>query len=585
VISLKKIQKWMKENNKDLFLINRTDEFLNEYIAPYAERLLWISNFSGSAGRAIIEQNKAYIFIDGRYTDQATKEVNITFFEIKNLQDYWTHLEKYKNENKIMALDPSLHSVSEVEKTKNFFNNTKLTINLLENNPIDLYWSDQPNYPISKAFIHDNKYAGENSHIKIDKIQKILKSNFLDYYLLNSLDSIAWLLNLRGDDIKHTPLLCCHIIIPDKGKIELFVNKKKIEHIIHDLFHLINFHPFERLDEYLSSLDIKKTIGMDEKLSSYHFKEVCKNSQLITKHLQNPCLYPKAIKNEIELNGARDANLRDGVSMTKFLYWFKKKMVVKEMDEIKAADYLLSLRKKNYLFYSSSFDTISAFALHAAMPHYSVTEETNLVFDENSIYLVDSGGQYRDGTTDITRTVIIGSPSREQMDRYTRVLKGHIAISKAIFVSGTKGSELDPIARKSLQEIGCDYEHGTGHGVGSFLSVHEGPQRIAKSKGQGDGVIKKGMIISNEPGYYKKGEYGIRIENLLICCSHNGNSLCFENISWAPFDIDLIDISLLNEDEIQWLNNYHYNLYNKVSHNLEKEEREWLKYITSPLEK
>ena len=219
------------------------------------------------------------------------------------------------------------------------------------------------------------------------------------------------------------------------------------------------------------------------------------------------------------------------------------------------------------------------------MPHYSVTEETNLVFDENSIYLVDSGGQYRDGTTDITRTVIIGSPSREQMDRYTRVLKGHIAISKATFVSGTKGSELDPIARKSLQEIGCDYEHGTGHGIGSFLSVHEGPQRIAKSKGQGDGVIKEGMILSNEPGYYKKGEYGIRIENLLICCSYNGNSLCFENISWAPFDIDLIDISLLNEDEIQWLNNYHYNLYNKVSHNLEKEEREWLKYITSPLEK
>ena len=585
MVSVKKIQKWMQENNKDVFIINRTDEFLSEYIAPYAERLKWVSNFSGSAGRVIIEKDKSYIFIDGRYTNQANKEVDINFFEIKHLQDYWTHLQQYKDEDRIISLDPLLHSVKEVEKIQNLFTNTKVILNFLEKNPIDLFWNDQPAYPNSMGFVHEDKYAGESSLSKINKIQEIIQSTFIDFYLLSSLDSIAWLLNLRGDDIKYTPLLCCHIVIPHQGKIELFIERSKIDHLKNDLSHLINFHSFEELDKYLLSIDIKKTIGMDEGSTSYHFKNICRNVGLITNHLENPCLYPKAIKNNIELKGARKANLRDGVSITKFLYWLKNKMIVKETNEIKAADYLLNLRKQNDLFYSLSFETISAFAFHAAMPHYSVTKETNLTFDVNFIYLVDSGGQYRDGTTDITRTIIIGAPIKEQMDRYTRVLKGHIAISKVKFLSGTKGSEIDPIARKSLQEINCDYDHGTGHGIGSFLSVHEGPQRIAKSQNQSDGIIQEGMILSNEPGYYKKGEYGIRIENLLVCCSHKINSLYFETISWAPFDRDLIDISLLNEEEIKWINDYHNNVYVKISPNLNIEEKHWLKSVTSPLVK
>ena len=583
--SLKRVQKWMQENNKDIFLINRTDEFLSEYIASYAERLQWISNFSGSAGRAIIEQHKAYIFIDGRYTNQANKEVDVNLFEIKHLQDYWIHLQQYKDDSKIIVLDPLLHSVKEIEKTQKLFVNSNIILNFLEKNPIDIIWNDQPVHPKSKAFLHEDRYAGESSLSKINRIQEILQSTFIDFYLLSSLDSIAWLLNLRGDDIKHTPLLCCFVIIPHQGKIELFIDRSKIEHLAKDLFDLINFYSFKEIDNYLLSIDLKKIIGMDEESTSYHFKNLCKNNGLTTQHFENPCLYPKAIKNDIELKGAREANLRDGVSITSFLYWLKNKISVKEMDEIKAADYLFSLRKKNDLFYSSSFDTISAFASHAAMPHYSVTKETNLSFDENSIYLVDSGGQYRDGTTDITRTIIIGTPSKEQMDRYTRVLKGHIAISKVNFLEGTKGSELDHIARKSLQEINCDYDHGTGHGIGSFLSVHEGPQRIAKSQGQSDGIIKKGMILSNEPGYYKKGEYGIRIENLLICCSNKISSLFFETISWAPFDRDLIDISLLNEEEIKWINDYHNNVYAKISPNLNVDESKWLKSVTNPLVK
>ena len=585
MFSLQKIQEWLKENNQNILLINRTDEFLSEYIAAYAERLKWATNFSGSAGRAIIESDKAYIFIDGRYTNQAQKEVDVNFFEIKHLQDYWKHLRKYKNENITISLDPLLHSCKEIEKTQNLYVNTKVNLNFLNKNPIDLYWIDQPAYPNSKAFVHEEKYAGENSQNKIKKIQSILQSTFIDFYLLSSLDSIAWLLNLRGKDIENTPLLCCHIIIPIQGKIELFIDKDKIKHIIKELSYLINFNSINKIDEYLLSIDNKKTIGMDESSTSYHFKKICRDSGRITNHLENPCLYPKAIKNNIEIKGAKEANIRDGVSVTKFLYWLKNVIILRDIDEITAANYLFNLRKKNYLFYSSSFDTISAFSHHAALPHYRVNDNSNLSFINNSIYLVDSGAQYKDGTTDITRTIILGIPTDEQKDRFTRVLKGHIGIATSVFSIGTKGSSLDHIARKSLQEINCDYDHGTGHGIGSFLSVHEGPQRIAKPQSQNDAILENGMILSNEPGYYKEGEYGIRIENLIICRSQKDSTLFFETISWAPIDKDLIKISLLEDDEVEWINNYHNKVYDKLSPNLLDEENEWLKLVTSPLTK
>ena len=586
MIPIKKIQKWMQENKKNIFLINRVDEFLSEYIGDYAERLKWISNFSGSAGRAIIEQNKAYIFIDGRYSNQAKQEVDLDYFEIKHLQDYWISLKQYKNQNKILILDPLLHSVEEIEKVQQFFLDTKINVNLLKKNPIDISWIDQHERPHSKAFIHEDKYAGKNSYDKINKMQEILKSKFIDFYLLCSLDSIAWLLNLRGDDIKHTPLLCCYAIIPQQGKIELFIERSKIEHLIDNLSDFINFQPFQEIDYYLQSIDFKKIIGIDKGCTPYHFKNICKKNNLIIQHLINPCLYPKAMKNNIELLGAKKANMRDGVSITKFLFWLKVEMIVEKTDEIKAADYLLNLREKNDLFYSSSFDTISAFGSHAALPHYRVNKDLNMSFKNNSVFLFDSGAQYKDGTTDITRTIIIGTPTEEQKDRFTRVLKGHIKISQEIFSIDTKGSQLDHLARQFLQEVNCDYDHGTGHGIGSFLSVHEGPQRISKISSESEGFIKEGMIISNEPGYYKEGEYGIRIENLMICCVKNidePNLLCFETISWAPIDIDLIKNELLDKKEIKWINNYHKKVYQKISPSLNINEREWLYSVTSAI--
>ena len=473
MISLLKIQKWMEENNKDVLLINRTDEFLSEYIAPYAERLQWLTKFSGSAGRAIIEKNKAYIYVDGRYTNQVKQEVDKNFFEIKHLKEYWTKLEKYKKEKKIIALDESLHSINEVNKLEEIYKFSKCSLSFLESNPIDFFWKDQPKFPNSLAFLHEEKYAGDKTINKIKKIQYKIKQASIDYYLLNTLDSIAWLLNIRGNDINYTPLICCYVIIPKTGKVELFIEKKKIKKVINRIDKYVNVHSFKSFKLFINKIKIQKTIGIDKKESPYLFKKICKDTGLKIHYSENPCLYLKAKKNLVEIEGAKKANIRDGVTISKFLYWLKNKIDIDKMDEIKASQYLLALRKKNELFYSPSFETISAFGKHAALPHYRVSKKSNLRFKKNQIYLFDSGGQYFDGTTDITRTVIIGKPNNEQKDRFTRVLKGHIAIAVVKFPKNSKGSSIDHLARKWLNEINCDFVHGTGHGIGSFLSVHE----------------------------------------------------------------------------------------------------------------
>ena len=578
----------MKENKIDVFIINRTDEFLNEYIASYAERLNWISNFSGSSGRAIIETDNAFIFVDGRYTNQANQEVNKTYFDIKHIESYWNHIQNYSNSSKKILIDPSLHSINEVQRIKNIFQDSSIKLDFLQKNPIDQFWSEQPDYPNASAFLQSEKYSGENFKDKIKKIQNNIQSNFIDFYILSSLDSIAWLLNIRGDDLQYTPLLFCYAIIPNRGKIELFVDKEKIEEISNKIIDSVNFHSFDKIETYINNINNinnKKIIGMDEKTTPYILYDICKNRGLTISFYEDPCLYPKAIKNKTELDGARKANLRDGVSISKFLYWLKNEIEVDEIDELKAADYLLNLRKKNQLFHSPSFETVSAVGSNAALPHYRVNEESNKKFQNNSLYLVDSGAQYRDGTTDITRTIIIGKPTQEQKDRFTRVLKGHIAVAEARFLINAKSSEIDFLARKSLKEINCDYDHGTGHGIGSFLSVHEGPQRITKSSNSNNGVIKQGMILSNEPGFYKEGEYGIRIENLVICHTNNKNHLYFETISWAPIERDLIDNSMLSEKEIFWLNDYHREVYEKIGPYINKKELEWLANVTSPLSK
>ena len=344
---------------------------------------------------------------------------------------------------------------------------------------------------------------------------------------------------------------------------------------------VININNIENIGSIFNNIKSSESVGLDFNSTTYYFLDLLRKQKINTKNLANPCILLKAIKNETELDGAKKAHIRDGVSITKYIYWLKNIMDPKSNDEISVANHLENLRRKNELFHSLSFDTISAIDQNAALPHYRVTEEGKSSFSDNNIYLVDSGGQYFDGTTDITRTIILGEATTEQKDRFTRVLKGHIALSNHVFEKGTKGTDIDYLARKSLQEINLDYDHGTGHGIGSFLSVHEAPQRIAK-KSMFDSVeLLPGMILSNEPGYYKENEYGIRTENLVVIKENNDKKLYFENISWCPIDLDLIERSMLDQIERNWLNKYHRKVYEKLHTHLDNQERDWLKKVTS----
>ncbi len=583
--SLINLQTKLKENSIDILVINRSDEFLNEYIAPYAERLKFITNFSGSAGKAIILQNEAYLYVDGRYTFQAKEQINEEELHTKHLNSFWEDLKEYicKN-NSTIAIDPKLHSIKEIQKIQKYLINSSSTIKFLHTNIIDTMWINKPTIKYTNIFDHSLKFAGSDRIEKLDKCSKFLHDKNLDHYLVTGLDNIAWLLNIRADDILYTPLVFSYLLLSKKSKSSLYINKEKINDKLKlALEKNINIYSIDNIENIFSSLKKNQIVGLDFSTTTYFFLKLLKKNNIQYKDIANPIILYKAIKNQTEQVGAVNANLRDGVSLTRFIYWLKNEMDLNTTSELSASKYLKSLRVNNDLFHSLSFDAISAFGKNAALPHYRVDEISNTYFNKDNIYLVDSGAQYYDGTTDITRTIIIGKATDEQKDRFTRVLKGHISLSNHIFKKGTTGTEIDYLARESLNEIGCDYDHGTGHGVGSFLSVHEAPQRIAR-KNMFDSVeLLPGMIISNEPGYYKLNDYGIRIENLILVREAQNNLLFFENLSWCPIDRDLINKNLLNEKEVKWLNSYHKNVYNKLNIYLNDNEKKWLKLNTEPL--
>ena len=579
-----KIQQQLKDKKIDALIINRTDEFLNEYIPPDAERLYWATNFSGSAGRAIISQNISTLFVDGRYTFQAKEQIDENVISLLHWNDFSKEINKIFVKNKCIGLDPKLHSIEEVNKIIELAKKNETRLHFTSPNLIDELWQDKPKRQYSVIFDHPENYAGINALDKVDQFVEELKDHNLDSYFLSSLDSIAWLLNLRADDILHTPLAFSYLFISVESKSVLYVSIEKLNYDLKNrLSNFLILKPIEEIEHVFNNLTKNLKIGFDYKNTSYFFYDLALNNNLQPSNLQNPCLIPKATKNETELEGSRKAHLRDGVSITKFLYWLKNHNSVEEENEISVANKLLSFRKSNEFFHSVSFDSISAIGKNAALPHYRANKNNPVSLKNNSIYLSDSGGQYYDGTTDITRTIILGKPNKEQIDRFTRVLKGHIKLSAHIFNKGTKGTDIDYLARESLQEINCDYDHGTGHGIGSFLSVHEAPQRISKKSMFPSVELLPGMILSNEPGYYKEGEYGIRIENIIVVKEEKENQLKFENISWAPIDKDLIDSSMLNEKELNWINDYHLKVFEKISGFLTLEEKNWLQKVTKPL--
>jgi Xaa-Pro aminopeptidase len=581
---LKDLRTLLTELGADGFIVPRTDAHQGEYVAPCDERLAWLTGFTGSAGMAIVLKEKAALFVDGRYTLQAQNQVDLSSYEICSLTDNppctWAR-KKLKHGQKILY-DPWLHTSNDKSRAKKVCDEVGATFTPVTQNLIDKLWTDRPTAPANAVIKHDVAYAGVTSEEKRKQVSNILQEKKVDAALLSSLESVAWLLNIRGNDIPHTPVVQCFAILWADATVDLFINFKKVNPEMKDFLGSdIRIIDITSMEGWLGNLE-EKTIIIDPALTPLSLIQQLDKCHLI--HSQDPCALPKALKNPIEIKGAREAHIQDGVAVTRFLAWFSNAALSGNLTEMDAADKILSFRKQNPLLTDLSFNTISASGPNGAIVHYRVTPETNRKIDLNSLYLIDSGGQYLNGTTDITRTIAVGIPTPEQKDRFTRVLKGHIAIATALFPNGTTGSQLDALARLPLWQVGLDYEHGTGHGVGSYLNVHEGPQRI--SKVPSTVALQPGMIISNEPGYYKTNEYGIRIESLVLVMDMgtsiggDRSQLGFETLTQVPIDRSLIDVSLLNEQERLWINTYHQKVLKTLLPHLDDNEAAWLKEAT-----
>ena len=454
-----------------------------------------------------------------------------------------------------------------------------------ETNPIDVIWADQPAPPMAPIVPHDLVYTGQNSTDKRKTLCKAMANDGLDAVIVTSPDSTAWMLNIRGGDVPYTPIPLLFSLLHQNHRVDLFIDAEKITPGLSD--HLgdnVSLLPTESLGDALDKLKGKKVRVVRNGTAIWILERLKKTGASLS-FGDDPCALPKARKNATELAGMCKAHERDGIALVKFLAWLDAQSITPDLTEIAVADALETFRKENDFFRGLSFPTISGAGPNGAIVHYSVSPETNRTLEPNSLYLVDSGAQYPDGTTDVTRTIAIGSPTDEMRDRFTRVLKGHIALSSCRFPEGTSGAQLDVLARRPLWEIGLDYDHGTGHGVGSYLSVHEGPQRISKIPNRI--ALEPGMILSNEPGYYKEGAYGIRLENLVTVVVAKGNNaknmLAFEPLTLAPFDRRLIDSSLLNTQECQWVNDYHAKVFNVLAPQIDDITKAWLKEATQPL--
>jgi Xaa-Pro aminopeptidase len=570
-------------------LVPRADEHQGEYVPPSAERLRWLTGFSGSAGVAAITLRRAALFLDGRYTVQAQSEVDTGIFEILQIPQHkltdW--LVRHFSADSVVGFDPWLHTVAAVEQLEQALGDKGIKLKSLARNPIDRIWGrDRPAPPVGLVALQPLEYAGKAAGDKITELQKKLKEEGQDAAILTLPDSIAWLLNIRGSDIAHNPVPLAFAILPRQGKPELFIDSRKLTpEMRNHVGAIAKILEPSALPARITVLSkTRKRVRLDGATAAWWFWKKLGGSAKTIVRAPDPCLLPKARKNPIEIVGMRNAHERDGVAMARFLAWLDREVVSGRVDEITSVKQLETYRHDTGLLKDISFDTISGSGPHGAIVHYRVTEATNRRLRPGELFLIDSGAQYVDGTTDVTRTVAIGKPSREMRERFTLVLKGHVAIATARFPKGTRGIDLDPFARRMLWAGGLDYDHGTGHGVGSYLSVHEGPQSISK---RGTTVLEPGMIVSNEPGYYKQGAYGIRIENLVLVTeperSVDGDleTMGFETLTLAPIDRRLIITENLTAEERDWLNAYHARVFKLITPHLDALDRVWLEKSTA----
>ena len=569
---IEKLRKILKREKIDGYIVPKNDEFFAEYIPDHNDRLKFISGFSGSFGFALILKGKNYLFVDGRYTVQASNQCG-NEFKIFTIPDKMPH-DVFKGKRLSIGFDPNLFTKNSLSI---FFGKNKLKFKPLIKNLIDEIWNRKIKIKESKFFKLPNSSGSKKYQSKINIVTNFLKRRKSDFLFITASENNAWLLNIRGRDTKYTPIPYSYALIDKKKNIKFFCNKKKITPSLRKYFKKIEFLDIKDCAEILSKIKNKKFI-IDKNSCSYFFENIIQKNNKILNY-QDPIYFLKAIKGRQEIENIKKAHIYDGAALTKYLFWLKKNFYKKNVTEISASQKLLNFRKENKKFKFSSFPTISGTGSNGAIIHYNANKETNKKLKKGDIYLVDSGGQYEFGTTDVTRTISLKNTNIRIRDIFTRVLKGHIAVADFKLKKNTSGSDIDIGARKYLKQIGLDYAHGTGHGVGYFLNVHEGPHAISKRNKVN---FRKGMIVSNEPGYYEKNNFGIRIENL-IYVKEKRNKLSFENLTMAPIEKDLIIRERLNANEIKWLNNYHKTVFKNLRKSMNKIEKLELKKACSAI--
>jgi len=572
------------------FIVPRSDRHQNEYVPASEQRLAWLTGFSGSAGIAIVLMERALLFVDGRYTLQAREQVDTSLFTIEHLvetpPDRW--LEENLTAGDRIGYDPWLHTVEGAERLGKACAAAGATLVAVEPDLIDAIWADRPAPPLGAVTLHDVRFSGEAAEDKLARIRAEVAKLRADALVVSDPHAVAWTFNIRGADVTHTPLPLAFAVVPQAGRPSLYVDGRKLSNKVRNRLEALA--DVREPSDFVGALGAlgrqKQTVRLDQATAADAL------ARLITSHGGKvtrgacPIALMKAVKNEIEIAGARAAHIRDGAAVTRFLAWFDREAPRGKLTEIDAVAALESFRRDTGLLKDISFPTIAGAGPDGAIVHYRVTSRSNRVVAPGELFLIDSGAQYEDGTTDITRTIAVGEPTAEMRDRFTRVLKGHIAIARAIFPEGTTGAQLDSFARQFLWAQGLDFDHGTGHGVGSYLSVHEGPARISKL---GTAALKPGMILSNEPGYYKAGAYGIRIENLVLVVAAapvpgaEKPLNAFETLTLAPIDRRLIVPGLLTPEETAWLDRYHARVVEALSPLLDADSRAWVTAAARPL--
>ncbi|WP_160676184.1 aminopeptidase P family protein [Clostridium sp. C8-1-8] len=576
------LRELMKEKSIDAYIIPSFDAHQSEYVAEHWKSRQWISGFTGSAGTVVVTEEEAGLWTDGRYYIQAEeqlKDSGIMLFRAVDpgVPSYTEWLKDKLKEESVVGFDGSVFSVNMVKDMEKEFASKKISINM-KGNFVGELWKDRPSIPKNNIFDHEIQYAGKSRVEKLQEVRKEMEAKNADYYLLTSLDDIAWLLNIRGNDVANNPVVTAYVVVTME-ETQLFIDISKVPEAVKAILEAekVYVKAYDQVEKFLQQIKAEETIIFDPKKTNarlYHAidKEVKKLEE------DNITTKLKAIKNQIEMDNLRHCETKDGVAMVKFIKWLKESVGKEAITEISASEKLESLRREQALCVGPSFDTIAGYKDHAAMMHYKATEESQYTLKNEGFFLVDSGGQYYDGTTDTTRTIALGSLTEEEKFDFTLVLKAHIALSTAKFLEGTTGSNLDILARQPIWNYGLDYKCGTGHGVGFFLNVHEGPQSISRVPNAVK--LEKGMILTNEPGIYKEGKHGIRTENMMLVVeaeeTEYGKFMKFEPITYCPIDLEGLKTELLTSEEKQWLNIYHKDVYNKLSPYLNEDEKVWL---------